>query len=223
MSVNIGNDWQDILEPEFKKEYYLKLRQFLISEYKTYTVYPHMNNIFEALKLTSYKETKVLLLGQDPYHGPNQAHGLAFSVQKGVPIPPSLQNMFTELTNDLGCYMPSHGNLVSWAEQGVLLLNTALTVRAGMADSHKNRGWEEFTDRIIIQLNARQEPVVFLLWGNNARAKKKLITNRQHLVLEAPHPSPLAASRGFFGCRHFSKANEFIVGIGKEAIDWQIV
>lgn len=181
-----------------------------------------MENIFSALKLTTYRDTKVLILGQDPYHGPNQAHGLAFSVNPGIKTPPSLLNMYKELKDELGLYIPNNGYLVPWAEQGVLLLNTALTVRAGEANSHSGMGWEIFTDNIIKHLNDRKEPVIFVLWGNNARKKKAFITNKQHFVLEGPHPSPLSASRGFFGCGHFKKINDILRNIGKQEINWQI-
>ena len=181
-----------------------------------------MYNIFEALKLTSYRDTKVLILGQDPYHGENQAHGLAFSVQKGVDIPPSLINIFKELKDDLGCYIPNNGYLVPWAKQGVLLLNACLTVEANKANSHRNKGWEFFTDYIIQLLNEKETPMVFILWGNNAKEKIKYINNPKHLILTAAHPSPLSASRGFFGCRHFSKANEFLRKNNQTEIDWQI-
>ena len=205
--VKLDNDWEELLADEFKKEYYLKLREFLKEEYSTKTIYPNMHNIFEALKHTSYKDTKVLILGQDPYHGENQAHGLAFSVQPNVAIPPSLLNIYKELKNDIGCFIPNNGYLIPWADQGVLLLNTALTVRAHEANSHKGKGWEIFTDRIIELLNDREDPVIFVLWGANARKKKDFIDLNKHYVLEAPHPSPLSASRGFFGCGHFSKIN----------------
>ena len=220
--VKLDNDWEELLADEFKKEYYLKLREFLKEEYSTKIIYPNMHNIFEALKHTSYKDTKVLILGQDPYHGENQAHGLAFSVQPNVAIPPSLLNIYKELKNDIGCFIPNNGYLIPWADQGVLLLNTALTVRAHEANSHKGKGWEIFTDRIIELLNDRKDPVIFVLWGANARKKKELIDNSRHYILEAPHPSPLSASRGFFGCKHFSKINEILISIGKTPIDWQI-
>ena len=220
--VNLGNDWDELLVDEFKKPYYLELREFLKEEYRTKVIYPNMYNIFEALKHTSYKDTKVLILGQDPYHGENQAHGLAFSVQPNVAIPPSLLNMYKELKNDIGCFIPNNGYLIPWADQGVLLLNTALTVRAHEANSHKGKGWEVFTDRIIKLLNDRNDPVIFVLWGANARKKKELINSSRHYILEAPHPSPLSASRGFFGCKHFSKINEILISIGKTPIDWQI-
>lgn len=181
-----------------------------------------MYNIYEALKLTSYENTKVVILGQDPYHGPNQAHGLAFSVQKGVATPPSLLNIYKELNNDLGCYIPNNGCLIPWAKQGVLLLNTVLTVVANQANSHRNRGWETFTDRVIQLLNVKSTPIVFLLWGRNAKSKSSYITNSKHLVLTSVHPSPLSASRGFFGCKHFSQANKFLTDSGQQPIDWQI-
>ena len=220
--VKLDNDWDELLVDEFKKSYYLELREFLKEEYTTKVIYPNMYNIFEALKHTSYKDTKVLILGQDPYHGENQAHGLAFSVQPNVAIPPSLLNIYKELKNDVGCFIPNNGYLIPWADQGVLLLNTALTVRAHEANSHKGKGWEVFTDRIIKLLNDRNDPVIFVLWGANARKKKELIDSSRHYILEAPHPSPLSASRGFFGCRHFTKINEILISIGKTPIDWQI-
>ena len=220
--VNLENDWDELLKGEFEKEYYLNLRQFLINEYRSTTVYPDKYDIFTALKHTSYKDTKVLILGQDPYHGENQAHGLAFSVQRGIKTPPSLLNMYKELKDDLGCFIPNNGYLMPWADQGVLLLNTALTVRAHEANSHSNKGWEIFTDRVITLLNERKDPVIFVLWGGNARKKKALINSNIHYVLEAPHPSPLSAHRGFFGCKHFSKINRILEEIGKEPINWQI-
>lgn len=197
--VNLNNDWDEILKDEFEKEYYQKLRKFLITEYKSETIYPKMENIFSALKLTSYKDCKVLILGQDPYHGPNQAHGLAFSVNIGIKTPPSLQNMYKELRDELGLYVPNNGYLVPWAEQGILLLNTALTVRAGAANSHSKVGWEIFTDSIIKYLNDREDPVIFVLWGGNARKKKAFINTDRHYILEAAHPSPLSAHNGFLG------------------------
>lgn len=220
--VKLNNDWDELLKDEFKKEYYLNLREFLKKEYSTRIIYPNMYNIFEALKHTSFKDTKVLILGQDPYHGENQAHGLAFSVQKGVKIPPSLLNIYKELEDDLGCYVPNNGYLIPWSDQGVLLLNTSLTVRAHQANSHQNIGWEIFTDNIIKLLNTREEPVIFVLWGGNARRKKALIDISKHYVLESAHPSPLSAYRGFFGCKHFSKINDILRNLGKEPIDWQI-
>ncbi|OMK45972.1 Uracil-DNA glycosylase [Clostridioides difficile] len=220
--VNLGNDWDELLKEEFEKDYYLNLRKFLIEEYKTRQIFPNMHNIYEALKHTSYKDTKVLILGQDPYHGDNQAHGLAFSVQPQVKTPPSLLNMYKELKDDLGCFIPNNGYLMPWADQGVLLLNTALTVRAHEANSHKNKGWEIFTDRVISILSEREDPVIFVLWGSNARKKVELINTSKHYILEAPHPSPLSASKGFFGCKHFSKINEILKKLGKEPINWQI-
>ncbi|HBG5343413.1 TPA: uracil-DNA glycosylase [Clostridioides difficile] len=220
--VNLGNDWDELLKEEFEKGYYLNLRKFLIEEYKTRQIFPNMHNIYEALKHTSYKDTKVLILGQDPYHGDNQAHGLAFSVQPQVKTPPSLLNMYKELKDDLACFIPNNGYLMPWADQGVLLLNTALTVRAHEANSHKNKGWEIFTDRVISILSEREDPVIFVLWGSNARKKVELIDTSKHYILEAPHPSPLSASKGFFGCKHFSKINEILEKLGKEPINWQI-
>lgn len=220
--VNIENSWDKKLEGEFDKSYYINLRQFLVNEYKARNIFPNMNNIFNALKLTPYENVKVVILGQDPYHGAGQAHGLSFSVQPGVRIPPSLLNMYKELQNDLGCYIPNNGYLVPWAKQGVLLLNTVLTVREGEANSHKNEGWENFTDRVISLLNEREKPIVFLLWGSNAKEKIKLITNSRHYILTTVHPSPLSANRGFMGCKHFSKTNEILKSLGEKEIDWQI-
>lgn len=201
--VNIGNDWDEILKGEFEKPYYLKLREFLKEEYKNNIIYPDMHDIFNALKYTSYKDTKVLILGQDPYHGENQAHGLAFSVKPGVKTPPSLLNMYKELNSEFECFIPNNGFLVPWTKQGILLLNTALTVRAHEANSHKGKGWETFTDHIIETLNLREDPVIFVLWGNNARSKKKLIDTNRHYIIESAHPSPLSASRGFLDLNHF--------------------
>ncbi len=220
--ITIGNEWDDYIGGEFEKEYYITLREKLSEEYRTRTVYPAKENIFNALKFTPYSKVKVLLLGQDPYHGAGQAHGLAFSVQKGVAKPPSLLNIFQELSADLGVMSPSHGCLTDWTTQGVMLLNTVLTVREGEANSHKNLGWTTFTDKIIETLNAREDPVIFLLWGRNAADKLPLITGSQHFVLSAAHPSPLSATRGFFGCRHFSKVNEILTRVGKEPVNWQI-
>lgn len=220
--VHLGNDWDELLKEEFQKKYYQRLRKILIREYRTKTVYPDMYKIYEALKLTPYKDTKVVILGQDPYHGENQAHGLAFSVQKGVEIPPSLMNIYKELSDDLGCYIPNNGYLAPWAQQGVLLLNTSLTVVANQANSHRGIGWQQLTDAIIQILNKKDAPVVYLLWGNNAKAKRMFLNNPKHLVLTASHPSPLSASRGFFGCRHFSKTNAFLKANGLSEIDWQI-
>jgi len=218
----LKNDWHDLLKDEFKKEYYLKLRSFLINEYKTRTIYPDMHDIFNALHYTPYKDVKVVILGQDPYHGPNQAHGLSFSVKPGVPAPPSLVNIFIELQNDLGCYIPNNGYLKKWADQGVLLLNATLTVRAGQANSHSNIGWHIFTDKIIKLLSDREKPVVFMLWGKNAQDKIKIIDTKKHFIIKSAHPSPLSAHRGFFGSKPFSKANRFLELIGEKPIDWQI-
>ena len=220
--VNLGNEWDALLADEFKKDYYLELRQFLISEYNSRTVYPPMNDIFNALKYTSYSDVKAVILGQDPYHGAGQAHGMCFSVKRGTPPPPSLQNIFKELSNELGLPYPPHGELTDWARNGVLLLNTALTVREGLPNSHRGKGWEIFTDRVIGLLNERETPIVFLLWGGNARAKAKLIDNPRHMILQCAHPSPLSAHNGFFGCGHFAKTNEFLVNNGIEPIDWRI-
>ncbi|WP_346915015.1 uracil-DNA glycosylase [Clostridium sp.] len=220
--VIVENSWDEKLKGEFDKPYYIELRQFLVSEYKTRNIFPDMNNIFNALKLTSYEDVKIVILGQDPYHGAGQAHGLSFSVQPGVRIPPSLLNMYKELQNDLGCYIPNNGYLVPWAKQGVLLLNAVLTVREGEANSHKNKGWENFTDKIISLLNEREKPIVFLLWGNNAKEKIKLIINPNHYILTTVHPSPLSATRGFMGCKHFSKTNDILKSLGQNEIDWQI-
>ncbi|MBQ4186330.1 MAG: uracil-DNA glycosylase [Firmicutes bacterium] len=222
MAAQIGNDWQALLEPEFSQEYYQNLRKFLAEEYKTRVIYPDMYHIFATLQATPYDKVKVVILGQDPYHGPNQAHGFSFSVPEGVDIPPSLMNIYKELNTDLGCTIPKSGCLTKWADQGVLLLNAVLTVRAGQAASHRGMGWEQFTDRIIELLNEREKPMVFMLWGRYAKNKQSLITNPRHLVLTAAHPSPLSAYNGFFGCRHFSKANAFLTMTGQEPIDWQI-
>lgn len=216
------NDWEVLLRTEMEKEYYQKLRGFLINEYKTKIIYPDMFSIFNALHYTSYRDTKVVILGQDPYHGPNQAHGLAFSVNPGVRIPPSLLNIYKELKTDLGCYIPNNGYLKKWADQGVLLLNTSLTVRASDANSHSKIGWEIFTDYVIKMLNEREEVVIFILWGNNAKSKIRLITNSRHYIIKSVHPSPLSANRGFFGSRPFSKANQILESLEKKAIDWQI-
>ncbi len=220
--VKLGNDWDEILKDEFENPYYLKLRQFLKEEYSTKTIYPNMNNIFSALKASSYKDTKVVIIGQDPYHEPNQAHGLCFSVLKPVQPPPSLQNIYKELADDIGFKIPNHGELTKWANQGILMLNTVLTVRRGQANSHKGMGWETFTDRVISELNKKDTPVIFLLWGSPAKQKAEIITNPIHIKLTCPHPSPLSAYRGFFGCKHFSKTNELLIKNGLTPIDWQI-
>ena len=218
----IGNDWDQVLEEEFDKPYYQSLRTFLDKEYSSKTIYPIAKYIYTALKLTSYKDTKVVILGQDPYHEPGQAHGLAFSVGKNVEIPPSLQNIYKELHDDMGCEIPNHGYLIDWAKQGVLLLNTVLTVRAHQANSHKGQGWEYLTDSIIEKLNSKDEPVVFILWGANARSKKSLITSPKHMIIESVHPSPLSAYNGFFGSKPFSKTNQFLIKNNINPIDWQI-
>lgn len=222
MAPIFKNDWQALLSEEMNQEYYQQLRQALITEYRTRTVYPDKHDIFNALHHTAYADVKAVILGQDPYHGPGQAHGLSFSVKPGVPAPPSLMNIYKELESDLGCRVPDNGFLMKWADQGVLLLNTVLTVRAGEPNSHKTLGWTRFTDRIISLLNQRPQPMVFLLWGKNALDKKTLITQSRHLILESVHPSPLSAYRGFLGCRHFSKTNRFLTENGMAPIDWQI-
>lgn len=218
----IENEWLSILKPEFSKPYYRALYDFVKEQYATNIVYPPSDKIFSALETTSIKDVKVVILGQDPYHEPGQAHGMSFSVMPGVKTPPSLQNMYKELNNELGCYIPNNGYLMKWASQGVLLLNTVLTVQKGMANSHKGKGWEQFTDAVIKAVNEIDRPVVYLLWGSNARSKKAFITNPKHLVLETVHPSPLSAYNGFFGCNHFKKANEFLASNGIKPIDWQI-
>ena len=220
--VHIGNSWDDLLKDEFDKDYYLKLRQFLIGEYKNHTVYPDMHDIFNALVNTPYEDVKVVILGQDPYHEPGQAHGMCFSVKPGVKTPPSLVNIYKELKDDLGIEPHSGGYLMKWAEQGVLLMNTCLTVREHQAGSHRNKGWEILTDKIIELLNQREKPMVFILWGANAKSKIPLITGKQHLILTGAHPSPLSAYNGFFGGRYFSRANEFLVSTGQEPIDWNL-
>lgn len=218
--IALGCDWDKLLEDEWKKEYYLSLREFLKAEYSTQRIYPPMHDIYNALRYTSYEDCRVVILGQDPYHGFGQAHGLCFSVKEGVKFPPSLANIFKELHEEYGMAVPPSGELTGWAHQGVLLLNTTLTVREGMPQSHKGRGWEILTDRIISLLNQKETPIVFLLWGGNARAKKALITNPHHLVLECAHPSPLSAYNGFFGCNHFRRANEFLKENNLSPIDW---
>lgn len=220
--VDIGNKWDEILKDEFKKEYYLKLREFLKNEYSSYVIYPDMHHIFNALVQTPYDKVKAVIIGQDPYHEPGQACGLCFSVQKDVKIPPSLVNIYKELRSDLGIMPPSHGNLESWAHEGVLLLNAVLTVREHEAGSHRNKGWEIFTDRIIELLNQRTEPVVFILWGAYAKAKAELVASPQHLILTGAHPSPLSAHNGFWGGKYFSRTNVFLEENGIEPIDWRI-
>ncbi|KOO37334.1 uracil-DNA glycosylase [Priestia koreensis] len=221
MSI-LKNDWAPLLEDEFQKPYYLELRKFLAEEYQTETIYPDMYDIFNALHYTSYENTKVVILGQDPYHGPNQAHGLSFSVQPGVKTPPSLANIYKELHSEFGYEIPNNGYLVKWAKQGVLLLNTVLTVQRGEANSHKGKGWETFTNRVIELVSQKEDPIVFMLWGKHAQEKKELIQSNKHLILESPHPSPFSANRGFFGNQHFLKANEFLKENDREPIDWQI-
>ena len=218
----VANDWIPYFKEESEKEYYKKLTKTMASEYASRQIFPPKDQIFSAFLLTPYKDVKVVILGQDPYHNDHQAHGLCFTVQKGVEIPPSLVNIYQELHDDLGCYIPNNGYLVKWAEQGVLMLNTVLTVRAHQANSHRMLGWETFTDRVIELVDAKEEPVVFLLWGSPAQKKEAMLHNPNHLVLKAPHPSPLSAYRGFFGCRHFSKTNEFLASHGQTPIDWQI-
>lgn len=220
--INIGNDWDERLKPLFESELYAKIRAFLKKEYSERVIYPSMYDIFNAFKYTPYADVKVVILGQDPYHNEGQAHGLCFSVAEGVTPPPSLVNIFKELKSDLGYDAPRCGCLTKWAKNGVLLLNTTLTVRAGQANSHSNCGWQEFTDEVIKLLNEREKPMVFLLWGANARSKKKFITSPSHLVLECAHPSPLSAYNGFFGCKHFSKANRFLIANGEQPVDWQL-
>ena len=216
------NDWAELLDDELKEPYYQELRKFLINEYSTKQIFPNMYDIFNALHFTSYADTKVVILGQDPYHEPGQAHGLSFSVLPNVPPPPSLMNIFKELRDDLGCFIPNNGCLKSWADQGVLLLNAVLTVRAHAANSHRGHGWEVFTDKIISLLNEHERPLAFILWGNPARRKKIMITNPRHFIVESAHPSPLSASGGFFGSRPFSRVNTFLESIGEAPINWQI-
>ena len=221
--VEFNNEWDELLKDEFTKDYYLKLRQILISEYRTQRIFPGMYDIFNALKLTSYNDVKCVIIGQDPYHGEGQAHGLSFSVRKGIAPPPSLVNIFKEIRDDLGIdNLGKHGELTQWAKSGVLLLNSVLTVRANQARSHRGLGWEEFTTDVIKLLNKREKPMVFMLWGADAKAKQQFITNPNHLVLKSAHPSPLSAYNGFFGCRHFSQANEFLRSNGMSEIDWSI-
>lgn len=216
------NHFKDIIEEESKKDYYKKLHEFVYKAYEEHIIFPDKKNIFAALKYTPYENVKVVILGQDPYHGLGEAHGMAFSVCPGIKIPPSLQNIYKELHEELGCYIPNNGYLMKWARQGVLLLNSVLTVQKDLPASHRGIGWEAFTDKIIEEVNKKDEPVVFMLWGNFAKSKASLITNPKHLVLTCAHPSPFSARYGFFGCNHFKKANEFLKENGKQPIDWQI-
>lgn len=220
--IQLQNSWDPYLAEEFQKPYYQALREFLKEEYQTQTIYPNAHDIFNALRTTSYEDVKVVILGQDPYHGAGQAHGMAFSVQPGVKTPPSLVNIYKELHQTMGCFIPNNGYLMKWAEQGVLLLNTVLTVRAGKPQSHKGKGWEIFTDRIISLLNERQDPIIFVLWGVPAKKKASLITGPQHKILTAAHPSPLSAYNGFFGCDHFNQINTYLKEMNKTPIDFQI-
>lgn len=221
--TKIGNDWDIMLQDEFDRPYFKRLENFLTEEGARYEIYPPQEDVFNALRYSSFQDTKVVILGQDPYHEPGQAHGLCFSVNKGVTIPPSLVNIYKEIENDLCIKMPGHGYLADWAKQGVLLLNTVLTVRRGQANSHKGKGWEIFTDRIVEILNERQKPMVFILWGANAKSKTELITNKEHMVITGAHPSPLSAWKGFFGGRYFSKANRYLEITGQEPVDWGIL
>lgn len=218
----IGNDWDEILKNEYEKEYFKNIVNFVRKEYKEKTIFPEAKNVFNALKSTSYKDVKVVILGQDPYHGIGEAHGLCFSVQKGTKMPPSLKNIFKELKDDLNINIPNHGCLEEWTKEGVLLLNTVLTVIKDNPASHKDKGWEIFTDEIIKKLNEKKEPIVFLLWGNFAKAKKDLITNKNHLIIESAHPSPFSANYGFFGSKPFSKTNKFLKDNGIKEINWTI-
>ena len=221
--TKIGNDWDIMLQDEFGRPYFKRLENFLTEEGARYEIYPPQEDVFNALRYSSFQDTKVVILGQDPYHEPGQAHGLCFSVNKGVTIPPSLVNIYKEIENDLGIKMPGHGYLADWAKQGVLLLNTVLTVRRGQANSHKGKGWEIFTDRIVEILNERQKPMVFILWGANAKSKTELITNKEHMVITGAHPSPLSAWKGFFFFFFFSKANRYLEITGQEPVDWGIL
>lgn len=220
--MEITNGWKRIIDEEKEKGYFKELKEFLLKEYDAYKIYPRKGEIFKCFELTDFKDVKVVILGQDPYHQPFQAHGLCFSVNKGVKVPPSLVNIYKEINSDIGCSIPSHGNLTKWANEGVLLLNTIMSVRDSHPMSHSNKGWEIFTDRVIRELNKDNSPKVFMLWGSPSRKKKDLITNPKHLILEAVHPSPLSAYNGYFGCKHFSSANKFLKDNGREEIDWQI-
>ena len=220
--IQIGNDWDAVLKEENGKEYFMKLQEFLAEERQTHMVYPPEKDVFNALKYSSLADTKVVIFGQDPYHEPGQAHGMCFSVNKGIAVPPSLINIYKEIETDLGIKPPSHGYLADWAGQGVLLLNTVLTVRRGEANSHRGKGWETFTDRVTEALNEREKPMVFILWGANAREKAKLITNKEHMIITGAHPSPLSAWKGFFGGRYLSKANRFLEITGQTPINWEL-
>lgn len=220
--VTIGNDWDNVLSELFNSELYKNIREFLKKEYSTYTVYPSTYDIFNAFKYTPYSNVKAVILGQDPYHNEGQAHGLCFSVQQGIALPPSLVNIYKEMYDDIGIPPAKSGCLTNWAKQGVMLLNTTLTVRAGHANSHSNCGWQQFTDQVIQKLSERDQPMVFILWGANARSKKKLIDGNKHLILECAHPSPLSAYNGFFGCKHFSKTNKFLQSVNQQPIDWRV-
>jgi len=222
INPDIEPSWKALLIEEFNQPYFLSLKEFLVEEKKKHTVYPPGKLIFNAFNLTPFDDVRVVILGQDPYHGSGQAHGLCFSVPVGVPPPPSLVNIFKEIESDLGIRAPKHGNLEKWARQGVLLINATLTVRANQAGSHQNKGWEKFTDSVIKDLSDRKDNLVFLLWGNYALAKAAIIDGSKHHILKAPHPSPLSASRGFFGCRHFSKTNEILRQNGLKEIDWRL-
>lgn len=222
MVSTLQNEWASLLQDEFEKPYFKELRQFLQNEYKEHTVYPPKDDILNALRLTNYSDIKVVMLGQDPYHGPSQAEGLSFSVKPGMKLPPSLKNIYKELQADMGCDISNNGSLIKWTQQGVLLLNTVLTVRQSEPNSHKGKGWETFTDRIIELINKREKPVVFILWGKHAQAKKALVTNDRHFIIEAPHPSPFSANRGFFGSKPFSTCNTFLQSIGEAEINWTI-
>ena len=219
--IKFNNSWDQLLKDEFNKPYFINLMNFLEKEYQEKTIFPKQEDLFNAFKYTKYEDVKVVILGQDPYHEIGQAHGLAFSVLEGVKFPPSLKNIFKELNNDLAIETPKSGNLTKWANEGVLLLNTVLSVEGGKAGSHQNKGWESFTDRIIEVLNEREKPIIFVLWGNFAKSKKKLISNN-HIILEAAHPSPLSAYHGFFGCKHFSKINEILKNNNQKEIDWNL-
>ena len=218
----LKNDWAQLLDGECEKPYYQELKKRLDEEYQTKRIYPDQYDIYNALHFTSFEDTKVVIIGQDPYHGPGQAHGLSFSVKPGVNVPPSLKNIYKELHDDLGCEIPNHGHLVEWAKQGVLLLNAVLTVQAGVPNSHKGLGWEKFTDKVIETLNMRETPVVFILWGNFAQQKQQLITSSQHFIIKSPHPSPFSANRGFFGSKPFSRTNDFLRSLGRQEINWKI-